>query len=196
MQYMSLEHLISLPSVLSVDNVPYIPSPNKVDLCFTNQIAPADVNPTAFILPFMPNGDLVLTDNIRRGPEACGGHIEPGETALEAAIRESMEEAGIARLRWVASAGLFRSSTEAAKPDGYRYPHPVSVQQFFTGEVEELDASLIHKNECHGPVFVSPESAEDILKPLEFALYVEIAKRYRQDILERIPGEKTMRILP
>lgn len=107
MQYMSLEHLISLPSVLSVDNVPYIPSPNKVDLCFTNQIAPADVNPTAFLLPFMPNGDLVLTDNIRRGPEACGGHIEPGETALEAAIRESMEEAGIARLRWVASAGLF-----------------------------------------------------------------------------------------
>lgn len=181
MRHLTIEQLIGLDSVHTTNDISYLPQPNQVSVVISDVVAPPDVNPTAFILAFTEEGDVVLTDNVKRGPEACGGHRDPiladdgvtlirMETAAEAAEREGGEEAGVI-LKSIAPLGIFRSIIGAEKPEGYRYPHPWSTQQFFMGIVDRLDLSLVKRNECHGPVIVKPEDAERILGAREFVLY-------------------------
>jgi 8-oxo-dGTP pyrophosphatase MutT (NUDIX family) len=181
MRHLSIEQLIDLSSVHIANDIPYLPIPNQVSVVISDMIAPPDVNPTAFVLPLTEDGDVVLTDNVKRGAEACGGHRDPiladdgvtvirMETAAEAATRETGEEAGVI-LKSIQALGIFRSFTGAEKPEGYRYPHPWSAQQFFTGIVDRFDLSLVKREECHGPIIVNPADAERILKEREFILY-------------------------
>jgi len=181
MRHLTIEQLIGLDSVHTTNDISYLPQPNQVSVVISDVVAPPDVNPTAFILAFTEKGDVVLTDNVKRGPEACGGHRDPilaedgvtivrMETAAEAAEREGGEEAGVI-LKSIQPLGIFRSVTGAEKPEGYRYPHPWSTQQFFMGIVDRFDLSLVKRNECHGPVIVKPENAERILGEREFVLY-------------------------
>jgi ADP-ribose pyrophosphatase YjhB (NUDIX family) len=181
MRHLTIEQLIGLASVHTTNDISYLPQPNQVSVVISDMIAPPDINPTAFVLPFTADGDVVLTDNVKRGAEACGGHRDPilaedgvtvirMETAAEAAERESAEEAGVI-LKSIEPLGIFRSITGAEKPDGYRYPYPWSTQQFFMGIVERFDLSLVKRDECHGPVTVKPQDAERILKEREFILY-------------------------
>lgn len=173
MKYMTADELKAHPSVFATHDVPYIPVPNVVDVLITDQVAPTELNPTAFIFAFLPDGSLVLANNVKRGGEVCGGHIDPGETADIAAIREGREEAGI-RVGAVAPIGIFRSHTTGLKPEPgmtrREYPHPVSTQQFFVGIVELLEPYKANA-ESHGPLIVPPESAERTLKSKEFVLY-------------------------
>ena len=181
MQYLTIEQLIDLPSAHTTNNISYLPQPNQVSVVVSDMVAPPEVNPTAFILAFTEDGDVVLTDNVKRGPEACGGHRDPVlaedkltvvrmETAAEAAEREGGEEAGVI-LKSIEPIGIFRSVTQAEKPEGYKYPHPWSTQQFFMGIVDHFDLSLVKRDECHGPVIVKPGDAERILGEREFVLY-------------------------
>jgi ADP-ribose pyrophosphatase YjhB (NUDIX family) len=181
MRHLTIEQLIGLASIHTTNDISYLPKPNQVSVVISDMIAPPEVNPTAFILAFTENGDVVLTDNVKRGPEACGGHRDPildedgvtvirMETAAEAAEREGGEEAGVI-LKSIRPLGIFRSLTGAEKPEGYRYPHPWSTQQFFMGIVDRFDLSLVKLNECHGPVIVKPEDAERMLGAREFVLY-------------------------
>ena len=133
MQHLTIEQLIGLPSLHTTNDISYLPQPNQVSVVISDMVAPPDVNPTAFILAFTEEGDVVLTDNVKRGPEACGGHRDPildedgvtfirMETAAEAAEREGGEEAGVI-LKSIEPLGIFRSITGAEKPEGYRYPY-------------------------------------------------------------------------
>lgn len=172
MQCMAVEDVLAEIAVFSTNDVPYIPLPNIVDVIISAKVAPRSHNPTAFVVAFMDNGDLVLADNLRRGAEVCGGRIEGNETAAEAAIRESGEEAG-AVLKEITPLGIFRSHTTGERPEDYGYPYPTSFQQFFTGIVDYIDLSLVKKDESAGPIFVSPADAGEVLKskPKEFVLY-------------------------
>lgn len=64
-------------------------------------------------------------------------HLEPGESPAEALRREALEEAG-AVIQDLQVLGYEKVTLHGAKPSGYRYPHSVSYQVFYSGRVEAL----------------------------------------------------------
>ena len=63
--------------------------------------------------------------------------MESGEDAARAAIREAFEETGC-RVVHTVQVALERCSTQGPRPDGYRYPYPISFQAFYASVVEEM----------------------------------------------------------
>jgi hypothetical protein len=182
MNYMTIEQLMSSASVFSTPNVPYLPLPNTVDVIISDLVAPDELNPTAFLLAFDEDGNLILADDVKRNRiEVPGGHIDPEDRAVtnryaiaaaNGAIREGGEEAAIA-IEEIQPLGIFRSNTQGPKPESQRhpYPHPVSTQQFFMGIAKGIDLSLLKKEDSHGPVLLAPQDAEVKLQAKEFVLY-------------------------
>lgn len=182
---LTIDELIALAPVATEHDLPYLPIPNRVDAVLSDRVAPSDINPTAFVFPLLPDGSMMMAHNTRRGLEIPGGHREGDETAEHAAARETKEEAGCI-MDSIRPIGIFRSTTEGARPDGYRYPYPVSCQQFFAGVVAEVDAEYIANDECHAPVRLTPDEVLAHVGERTAALY-------RAAVLQvlgiEIPGE-------
>lgn len=117
-------------------DVPYLPLPNKIELVLSSMANPIEKTATAFDAPLV-DGGIVFTQNLRRSGmrmEIPGGHIEDGETAEAAAIREMMEETGC-KVEIIRTLGYIRMTSEGAAPEGWRYAHPISYQQIFIARV-------------------------------------------------------------
>lgn len=140
----------------------YIPRPNRVEIVLTNELAPLELTRTAFLLPVCSDGAFILANNQRRGWEIPGGHIEPGESMEEAAVREVFEEVG-ASITKARPIGYLRMISEGDAPEHWRYPHPVSYQQFFTGDVREM-IPFTTNDECREPVRVTDLSDKRITR--------------------------------
>lgn len=175
MRFLDETEVMDAKAVHRRHDVAYIPKPNVVDAVVSGSLLDPSLNPTAFAFVFTPDGALVLANNRRRGPEVAGGHIEPGETAAQGAVREAREETG-ALLDGVFPVGFFRSVTEAERPEGYRYPHPVSCQQFFAAVTDRFEA-YSPNDECLEPITLSPAGAKETLREAEYVLYSVALRR-------------------
>lgn len=164
-----LLELLALGPVRTDHDMKYVPLPNTSELVLTSLLPPLRIAPTAFLLPYLPDGTLVLATNRRRGPEVPGGHVEPGETLAETAMRETMEETGceVTDLRPI---GFQRLVSKGVAPEGYRYPFPVSFQQYFTGRVTGM-RDFEDNDEVLQPTLVSADMAEASLNPMLLALH-------------------------
>jgi len=135
------------------ENVSYLPKPNQVSFIESDQLAPNELTKTSFMIPFMTDGRVVMARNVRRGIEIPGGHVEFNETLTKAAHRECFEETGC----WVSHIkplGYFEMKSQGQVPDDWKYPHPLSYQQFFVGQVMYQES--YHENdECLTPVVLS-----------------------------------------
>lgn len=151
------------------ENVSYLPQPNYVQFVADDTIQHPDLTRTAFMVPLLADGSVIMANNRRRGIEFPGGHIDPGETSCAAAHRECVEETGY----WVnviKSIGYLRMTSEGEVPDDWQYPHPLSYQQFFAGMVK--DNVVYHVNEeCYGPTVMPMKEALIFLNPSRLALY-------------------------
>lgn len=134
-----------------VHDVGYMPKPNLVEIILTDEVADARLTKTAFIIPVFDNGDILLAFNPadNRGVEIAGGHVEEGETLEQAAVRECLEEVGC-HVVDLTPIGYLRLTCLGEIPEGYRYPHPVSYQQFYAGRVARLEPAGAY--ECGEPV--------------------------------------------
>jgi 8-oxo-dGTP pyrophosphatase MutT (NUDIX family) len=141
-------------------NVGYLPLPNRVEFIATHKIAPADLTKTAFVVPFIDENQIVIANNVRRGYEIPGGHIEPGEMAIDAARRECLEETGF-ELRHIIPIGYLKMTSEGEVPEGWKYPHPISYQQFFVG-ITGKQHSYEENDECLLPVIIDTTELEDL----------------------------------
>jgi 8-oxo-dGTP diphosphatase len=104
---------------------------------------------------------LTITTHLAaRGWDIVGGHIEPGESAEEAARREAYEEAG-ARLRELHMLGYQRLRLLGPRPVSYRYSYPDSYQVFYWAQIEALD-EFISTEEARERALFAPDDAREL----------------------------------
>ncbi len=94
------------------------------------------------VLVFLRRGGLLLLIRKKRGLgagkiNAPGGRLEPGETPLQAAVRETCEEVGLTPLDPVA-----RGTLAFVFADGYSLNCTVFEASAWSGEMTETDEAL------------------------------------------------------
>lgn len=124
-------------TLMSEYDLSFAPIPNESHVVLDAQPPPAELTTSALGLVFQ--GDrLLLPKLVERGWDIPGGHIEIGESPEESFRREVLEETG-AHLGAVGLLGYQKIVIHAPRPDGYKYPHPVSYQVFFWAQIDRLD---------------------------------------------------------
>ncbi|MEM7124945.1 MAG: NUDIX domain-containing protein [Chloroflexota bacterium] len=138
-------------------NISFLPIPNEAQVVLDIQLPPFELITSALGLVF--DGDRVLLPKlIDRGWDIPGSHIEPGESPEEAFHREVFEELA-AKLNQVGILGYQKFIIQAPKPEGYKYPHPVSYQAFFWATVETLEP-FVPTVEVEERGFFTPDQAQ------------------------------------
>jgi 8-oxo-dGTP pyrophosphatase MutT (NUDIX family) len=104
--------------------------------------------------------------------------IEPGETAEQAVIREVWEETA-ARVEIMAPLGIQELEVFGAKPAGYRWPYPISVQIYYICRLIEL-CPFTSNDETSERRFFSPAEARAVPTMINHDLiYEEGLRRIR-----------------
>lgn len=191
MRFLSKDEVIDMPSIHERKDVSYILLPNTVDVIVSDNLVPHEINPTTFAFVFTDDGKLIMANNRRRGPEVAGGHIEGDETSLDGAKREAWEETG-AHVDQLTPVGFFRSVTEGEMPENYRYPYPVSCQQFFAGIANRIDKYEVN-DECLEPFTLAPSGAKAVLKESEFLLYKVALRKLFPHLADELEGIRNNR---
>lgn len=122
--------------VLETGQAPWILAPHEMDLVLTAEHPPHSALVTAaFVLAFDADQRLLLTEVALpgRGWDLPGGHIDPGEQANVAAVRELVEETGfVASPEELSLAGWQRFTLLERPAASYPYPYPLSYMLLFT----------------------------------------------------------------
>jgi 8-oxo-dGTP pyrophosphatase MutT (NUDIX family) len=140
-------------------DIEWLPQPNETHWILDDVLPPMKLVTAAFALAF--EGDrFLMTRLTHRGWDIPGGHLEPGETPLEAARREVYEET-YARLEEMQLLGYQKIVIRAPRPEGYAYPHPVAYQVIYWGRVARLDPFL-ETDEVIARGLFSPAEAREI----------------------------------
>ncbi|NTF17034.1 NUDIX domain-containing protein [Agrobacterium rubi] len=183
-------------------DIPYIPLPNITETVLDQQPAPHSLTPTAFAVAFTEDGRIVMASNQKRGVEFAGGHrdhrdgaavenyreVDPDdlEDIAVTAARELWEEAGCRVSRLQPLAYLRNQCSADRMPQGYRYPFPVSYQQFMIGIVTDV-AEYEDNPECAQPVFLTRDEARKVMNPQQWALAEAAWKVFPELIDARTP---------
>ncbi|GAB3829751.1 NUDIX hydrolase [Kribbella italica] len=151
--------------LLSSGTLPDLGLPHRSDLFASRELPAYELISTAFVLLFDSSSRLLLRYAdlpARGGWDLPGGHVEPGETPPEAAVRELREETG-----WpleesaLTVLGWNRIQLEGPKPDGFRYPHPTGYLAYFTTHLAEPGRPTVPApdSECSSAAWLTPVEA-------------------------------------
>ena len=155
-------------------NLSWVPKPGEGRLYITDELPVQERCSTAF--GFIFTGEEILLIRLRRRDwDIPGGVIEPGETPQQAAVREVWEEAS-AKVEVIELIGTQELEVFAPKPEGYRWPYPISVQVYFLCRLVELSPFEIN-NESIERGFFKPEQARSVPTMKNHALIYEEALR-------------------
>ena len=160
--------------VRTKSDIPWLPQPHEAHLYLTDEAPPPECCGSAFGFVFV--GEEVLLTRLReRDWDIPGGAVDPGETPEAAAVREVWEETG-ARVEIVAQIGTQELKLFGPKPEGSRWPYPVSIQVYYLCRLVELGA-LILNDESMERAFFGPDEARQVPTMVNHDLIYEAALR-------------------
>lgn len=157
-------------------NVAWLPAPNSIEVVASEILAPQHLTTTAFMIILTRDNKVIMAHNRRRGLEFAGGHIEPGETPTQAAVREAFEETGH-RVSHIRAIGFQMMISEGTVPADYKYPHPLGFQQFFVGE-SMSHVPYVENDECLAPVAMDIVHALRYLSSSRAALLTQAVRKF------------------
>lgn len=122
-------------TLLHREQAAWADKPNTLALHTGEQVPSPQTSVTVFVCS--PTR-LVLVEVKSRGWDLPGGHIEAGENAVMAAVREVREEAGLLLApEELVTVGWCHLYVQAPKPVGYAYPYPHTYQPQMAAFVSE-----------------------------------------------------------
>jgi 8-oxo-dGTP diphosphatase len=159
-------------------DIPWLPKPGEGRLYLTDELPPEGTASTAFAFAF--DEDRILLTRLRnRGWDIPGGALEPGENAAKAAVREVWEETS-ARITILTLIGTQELELFGPKPEGYKWPYPLSVQVCFLAKIVKIEP--FRKNdESTERGFFLPSNARRVPTMLNhIELYEEALRMWRE----------------
>jgi len=152
-------------------NISWMPSGSEGRLYQTDELPPPEICRTAFAFAFQGER-MLFTRLVNRGWDIPGGHIEPGESPAQAAVRETLEEAAVlvepVRLIGVQELEVFGELPR----DGWS--RQLGAQVFYLCRVVEL-RPFTSTDEAHERGFFDPAVARAFPTMANHDLLYEIA---------------------
>ena len=149
-----------MKQLLKVDpDIPWLDKPGEGRLYITNELPSPELCFTAFGFAF-ESERVLLTRLVDRDWDIPGGHIEPGETPVQAALREVWEETR-ARVEIVDLIGIQELELFGPRPKNHRYGYPITVQVYYLCRIQKLEPFLLNL-ESRARDFFTPEKARQI----------------------------------
>jgi 8-oxo-dGTP pyrophosphatase MutT (NUDIX family) len=153
--------------VIASTTVPWVPVQHRFDLLISSTLPPPAQTTSAFVF-LVDAAERTLFAEVggerSRGWDVPGGHVDPGESAPEAAARELAEETGY----HLDSAGLAllgsqRITLLAPAPAGYRYPD-IAHLVFFTARAAGIGqpTSPPAGSECTAAAWLTRDEVERV----------------------------------
>lgn len=156
-------------------NIEWLPIPNELQSVITNELPPPELITSAFVLAFKGR-EMIVTNLNDRGWDVPGGHIEAGETPVQAVKRELYEETG-AFIEEPELLGYMMINLHGERPRNYKYPFPTSYMVFYCAKIAKLDV-FQSTEEAKGRALLSPEQVQSISWVKDnFAVYEEALRR-------------------
>lgn len=119
------------------DDPPWLPSGGVLQFVSSDVLPPLELITSVHVFCFRA-GELLMVEHPTRSWDIPGGHIEAGETVMEALARELLEEGGV-RCDSFTQLGYLEVIVGGLKPVGYRYPFPESYMPFFSAEASKVE---------------------------------------------------------
>jgi len=151
-------------------NISWLPKNSMINIIFEEE----PEIPVSAVFAFIFSEDrkfiyLMENANRERGLDIPGGHINPGETSLEALHREVLEEVGltIKNISYIGSQKIIKNIIEE------KYPHYISAQNFYVATIDEIKTIELEKDSLE-MVEISVESYINYLENKEDCYYKEL----------------------
>ena len=117
------------------ENISWLPSGSKIEI--SHQESKTIPVTAVFCFIFSPdNNSIYLMENANRdrGLDIPGGHIDPGETSLEALHREVLEEVGLSikNVSFIGNQNIIKTIVED------KYPDLISSQSFYMATIDKV----------------------------------------------------------
>jgi 8-oxo-dGTP diphosphatase len=161
--------------------IPWIPENSEARLYQTDELPQAHLCGTAFAFAFLDDR-MLMTRLANRGWDIPGGHLEPGESPDQAAIRETLEETQVV-VEPLELVGIQELEVFGPLPrEGWN--RPLSVQLFYLCKVLEI-LPFNTTTEAVGRDFLPPDVVRSLPTMVNHDLLYEIALR---KIHEHHPG--------
>lgn len=124
------------------DNIKWLPENATMEIIKEKNRKKQELGHSTSRFAFVFNKDKIILlkhTNKKRGYDIPGGHIDEGETSMEACNREVMEEVGC-KIKNLSYLGYQLIKKDKPEP---KYPHLISNQTFFVAELDKkLDVKL------------------------------------------------------